>query len=344
MDQNPIKNFIRNNISSRIIIFFLSVIAIGGISVLGAEKYLDYSTEKISKESQLQSALVAQQIVLREIRKEIDFLKQKDEETRLSTTKLIMSARKLEEKINDTENETKIREENSQKKISDIEEKISGLSNETATAIKEWRPKVARIVCQWKYPNGYLKLTKNGSGFIFGEELSTYDGYWALTNKHVFLDDNNQPPSSCSIKLPENDTAFQTPFAFGSYKTFSSVDMGLIEIKDPNHRLISTVINSEGGTFCQYVAETGERMAILGYPSIGTVNDVTATEGIISGHEGDYYITSAKIELGNSGGIAVSTKNNCILGIPTFVKAGQIETLGRILTTEAMFEAWGIKF
>ncbi|KKR76010.1 MAG: hypothetical protein UU20_C0036G0011, partial [Parcubacteria group bacterium GW2011_GWE2_40_8] len=58
----------------------------------------------------------------------------------------------------------------------------------------------------------------------------------------------------------------------------------------------------------------------------------------------DYYVTSAKIEFGNSGGIAVSTKNNCILGIPTFVKAGQIETLGRVLSTEAMFEAWGISF
>ena len=230
-----------------------------------------------------------------------------------------------------------IKEENSQRKILEIEDKISGLSNETSIVVKEWRPRVARIVCQWQYSNGLMRLIKNGSGFVFGEDASVYGGIWTLTNKHVFLDDNGQPPSTCSIKLPENDKTFQAPFVYGSYKTFSSVDMGLIEIKDSNSQLSAT-ISSEKEIFCQYNADIGEKMAILGYPSIGTIND---SNRIMSGKD---KITSAKIEFGNSGGIAVSTKNNCILGIPTFVKAGQIETLGRVLSTEAMFEAWGISF
>jgi len=69
----------------------------------------------------------------------------------------------------------------------------------------------------------------------------------------------------------------------------------------------------------------------LGYPGIGGNNDITATEGIISSYDGDYYITSAKIEHGNSGGIAILIKDNCFLGIPSYAEAGEIESMGRIL-------------
>ena len=62
-----------------------------------------------------------------------------------------------------------------------------------------------------------------------------------------------------------------------------------------------------------------------------TRTDVTATEGIISGFDGDYYITSAKVEHGNSGGAAILVKESCELGIPTFVQTGSIESLARIL-------------
>ena len=69
----------------------------------------------------------------------------------------------------------------------------------------------------------------------------------------------------------------------------------------------------------------------MGYPSIGSQTDITATEGIISGYDGNYYVTSAKVERGNSGGAAVALKDNCYLGIPTFVQVGDIESLARIL-------------
>jgi hypothetical protein len=70
----------------------------------------------------------------------------------------------------------------------------------------------------------------------------------------------------------------------------------------------------------------------LGYPTIGSSGSITVTEGIVSGIEGDYYVTSAKIDHGNSGGVAILTKDDCYLGIPTFVKNnGGFESLGRIL-------------
>jgi len=69
----------------------------------------------------------------------------------------------------------------------------------------------------------------------------------------------------------------------------------------------------------------------LGYPTVGSRQDITATEGIISGFDGNYFITSAKVEEGNSGGIAVSVKEDCYLGIPTYAEIGNVESLARIL-------------
>ena len=67
----------------------------------------------------------------------------------------------------------------------------------------------------------------------------------------------------------------------------------------------------------------GDEIVVLGYPSIGSRNGLTATEGIVSGFDGNYFITSAKVEQGNSGGAAILLKDNCLLGIPTFVTLGK---------------------
>ncbi len=93
------------------------------------------------------------------------------------------------------------------------------------------------------------------------------------------------------------------------------------------------MLNAKSPNLCEAntKAPIGGKVIILGYPGIGSPEGITATEGIISGYDGDYYITSAKIEHGNSGGVAVLVNNNCYLGMPTFVAVGTIESLGRIL-------------
>jgi len=79
------------------------------------------------------------------------------------------------------------------------------------------------------------------------------------------------------------------------------------------------------------VALIGDEIIILGYPTIGSQDDITVTRGIISGYDGDYYITDAKIEHGNSGGVAILLKDNCYLGIPSYTISGEAESLARIL-------------
>ena len=87
---------------------------------------------------------------------------------------------------------------------------------------------------------------------------------------------------------------------------------------------------------CSAKINTGEQVIILGYPSIGSPTDITATDGIISGQDSPYYVTSAKIDHGNSGGLAILVKNDCYFGIPSGAVVGSVESLGRILDVNAI--------
>ena len=89
---------------------------------------------------------------------------------------------------------------------------------------------------------------------------------------------------------------------------------------------------------CTRKPSVGDSVVILGYPSIGSRTSVTATEGIIAGYDGNYFITSAKVEQGNSGGAAILVKDNCLLGIPTFAQVGKVESLARILDIGTVYK------
>ena len=70
---------------------------------------------------------------------------------------------------------------------------------------------------------------------------------------------------------------------------------------------------------------------------VGTVLALGVAHGIVAGYDGNYFITSAKVEQGNSGGTAILVKDNCLLGIPTFAQVGKIEALARILDISTIF-------
>lgn len=91
----------------------------------------------------------------------------------------------------------------------------------------------------------------------------------------------------------------------------------------------------------------GEDLIVLGFPDVsgmgiaalGSTAKFTATEGIISekiNSSGYYFNTSAKIEYGNSGGGAFLKNSGCLAGLPTFVRAGELESLGRILNANKL--------
>ncbi len=198
-----------------------------------------------------------------------------------------------------------------------------------SSLVQSWKPAIARVSCNYRTrTTGEVYATQKGSG-----TLSAVSGDTAtvLTNKHVLLFDTpGTLPSECTVAVA-NTTFNVTP---KNFTLSSSGDEATISIP------ASAAVKLAAVNFkrCSNDATIGDQMVILGYPAIGSKTDITATEGIISGYDGDYYITSAKVESGNSGGAAILSRNNCYLGIPTFVRKGGIESLARILRQDVIFK------
>ena len=98
---------------------------------------------------------------------------------------------------------------------------------------------------------------------------------------------------------------------------------------------------------CATTMPVGSSVMIIGYPAFAVSSPIqktgfrTVTDGIISAHDtniivdglpyANYYV-SAKMDGGNSGGIALSKNKDglCLLGIPTWLSFGDYETQGMV--------------
>jgi len=83
----------------------------------------------------------------------------------------------------------------------------------------------------------------------------------------------------------------------------------------------------------------GDAVRIYGYPGAGG-DSITVTEGLLSSFDqyNEAYVTSAKIDHGNSGGMAVDVTESCFLGIPTWADKDQFESYGRIIKASKIKE------
>lgn len=224
----------------------------------------------------------------------------------------------------------------------------SNTTNDLPSIIEKWRPSIAYVDCTFLL-NGEPYIEQMGTGVLFNmfnpQTGTTF--YKVMTNKHVTQWDYNGTkynPSTCSVKFPDNKFSY----SFINQKQYSNdestwdlaantygFDVSFIYIKTPNDYIKITA--SQNNLWCgspDLQGKIGDSLVILGYPAIGSKTDITATEGIISGIDGDYFITSAKVEHGNSGGAAISLRGNCFLGIPTWSDVGEAESLARILRVD----------
>lgn len=288
-----------------ILTMLVGVAGVSGAGYFGLKQYQKYQTGIIKKEKASQEIQQQKDLVVEKLKQEVEVLKNKKPEIIIKE----ISARQIG--------------------VDDI------------SIIKEWRPRVAYIDCKVVF-NGTNMGEQSGSGYVLGSDEQSGEVF-LLTNKHITDIATHYPdgkstgfslnPTSCDIKLP-GDSKSMT--AYGPFGASDKEDWALIAIKTPTPYMKTIIKNIwDGG--CNGKAELGEKILILGYPGIGDQNDVTVTDGIVSGYDGKYYITSAKIEHGNSGGVAISLKNNCYLGIPTFVVSGELESLARILNINTIF-------
>ncbi len=78
--------------------------------------------------------------------------------------------------------------------------------------------------------------------------------------------------------------------------------------------------------------QLGDTIRLYGYPVTSGDYNLTITDGIISNFtdNGDI-LTSAKVDSGNSGGLAINQQTGCMVGIPSAVESGNYQNLGVII-------------
>ncbi len=202
---------------------------------------------------------------------------------------------------------------------------------------------IGKVIC-------YLRNDKvsYGSGSMWQKD----NHFYLLTNIHV-LADADRDDEYCVVVLPidwnevtddpklaykNNNLLFYLLDKGYTYWEQEGLDMAITEIleyEQPLSLLEDWGVMLTNEKECNETVSVGSKVVIIGFPYTGAQFIPTITEGVISSFEniGDtrYYVTSAKIEHGNSGGIAVTENYRCTVGIPTSVSVGTSESLGRIL-------------
>jgi len=235
----------------------------------------------------------------------------------------------------------KEKEELQDSEIANLKQEILALKNKTpeiqtinntvtvkekdsvSSVVKEWTPRVAHVECSWYNSRGALYGKTSGSATIVNFSNA---GIRAVTSRHILIDSNRYIPRECKIELTSG-AAYNVVLDNTNVNIGENEDWAYITL--PKDSTLSN-ITKQNVKLCKNI-EVGDKLLILGYPKIGSKTGPTVTEGILSGEDGNYYITSAKIDKGNSGGAALLVEDDCYLGIPSASVIGAIESLGRIL-------------
>lgn len=181
--------------------------------------------------------------------------------------------------------------------------------------------------------NIFCDNDEGGSGTIISEEGLI------LTNNHVIANSAN-----CLVILPDETTGRPAEM----YKSEPIIIPDLSEEYDLAGLIINDSFTDEDGktwgtyptvfssfpisdNCINYSPSLGENVIIYGYPVTSGGYNLTITDGIISSLNDDGTIlTSAKIDSGNSGGLAVN-QNGCFVGVPSAVVNGDYQNLGVII-------------
>lgn len=332
--------------SSGFIQFGILVTVIVGIIILGGGGFLAYNkveSEKGLKEENVRRQFEDQQRILEDQKRATEESQKQIETLRDEQKRALEESKKEIETLKANEEKTKA---DALKNQQALEKRLKNAEIAQKNAIptevnfnkiiNQWGSSVVRIVCD----AGDGQSIFEGSGTLW-----TSDGdYIVTTNQHVVgTEDCLVIVSPYSFGPVSKESRMIYKAVAGSFNytlQYQDFVFFVLTVADPKWPLSNLVnyahkINKNCTTD---LYEVGTKVAIIGYPAIGTSGgtDLTTTEGIISGIEsgphqmGWMYVTSAKIEHGNSGG-AVITGDGCFAGIPTFAVSGSVESQGRIL-------------
>lgn len=212
--------------------------------------------------------------------------------------------------------------------------------NLSPSLIKLIEPVIVEVNC---YNTKDLSFRSMGSGLSY-----KFNGVvHIITNFHIYAGAiiGAQMPE-CFAVYPEPPN-FQSNGNYGDYllalvgsaynpNTYQDLAVFKIGLPVPSTSVLNNIpaINDTPifGEDCSDV-NVGDEVTVFGYPKSGNLLGIseTVTHGIISGIiSGPIYKTDAPIDHGNSGGLAILNKNNCVLGIPTLGESGLTAGIGYI--------------
>ena len=246
----------------------------------------------------------------------------------------------------------------------------------SAQEIDPYLTGIVRVICgatsgQCEYEGkkvSCLQPKSSGTGSLWN--LPSIEGYMVLTNNHVVND-----PKRCSLDIYDeslNSGSVSNPHILKMEKIIFNAytDIGLFKIHQDEFPIPTiknayapTDLNYKIGTLhqCNSKMPIGSPTVVVGFPAFGVKEDTynygssgtwslrhnrIVTDGIVSGHDKSVgplpypnYFVSAKIDSGNSGGIAFSKDEQglCILGVPTWLTIGNFETQGLVQNIHNIF-------
>jgi len=321
-----------------LIAIIAGVLVLGGGGYFGVKQYQNYQVQKVEKE---RIALEQKQKEDEEAKTQEDAKASEIEDLRREVEELKKSQSKLENSKPPTTPNTK-------------------KTLPTAEIVSANKKFIVSIICQ----------TGNGSVFGSGVIIGKSQGSLiVLTNYHVTqyakIPPAGVPPCVVGDSIGLGEYYYGQPIYYpsiASQNLMEIIDFSFVEVREPipsetlyydettgeytpqqsapKTSLLSTAIFPK---ICSQTSlKAGEEIVVLGYPTIGGDSilpgvpnlRLITTEGIISNDVSsfdNYFVSSAKIEQGNSGGGGFLKSGNCFAGMPTYVQVGSIESLGRLI-------------
>lgn len=311
------KGFIKILLLIEIIV---GILVLGGIGYIGVKQYQDYQKQKIQTQQQTD----VQQKALEQAQAEIEKLKQ-DSET--AKTK----QQQLEQTIKATQNPaTPASQDITSADIKPYLNTIGVIDCFDPNNNEQWGTGVlltnGKLMTNYHVIDGMKSCGFVNDKFLNPKYTITAHNYRSFA---YVLDLSN-------IQRPDNNIDFAiVPFNRNpstiAQEYYGAPTDEYLEVNQLNYRVGSMLK-------CSDKVSIGTSVAILGYPassfSLSTAPPESVTTGIISGYDSSYksntYVVSAKVDHGNSGGLALGKENGkvCLLGIPTWVVTGIVESAG----------------
>lgn len=207
---------------------------------------------------------------------------------------------------------------------------------------------IANIICSdTRDYESFGPMSTGGSGTLVLE-----DGF-IITNSHIFPQDDYYlyvEDYGCLVTLPDVETGqvdrvfIASPNYTGQMSEDYDIAFVTLEAEIDDEGNFIPLSNLSNNTFrieeyCyDYYPKLGEPITVYGYPSSTGGSNLTITNGVVSSFDSGLIYTSAKIDHGNSGGLAVSDRTGCMVGIPTMVQSGGLESYGILLSMDMVFE------